>query len=248
MTSKATPTPRGAPVTTRWSVVVTARDGDGSRAATAMAALCEAYWYPIYAYIRRQGTTVDDAADLTQGFFASLLATDFLAGVDRSRGRFRAFLLASCRHYLSNQRDHDRALKRGGGVEPLSLEIDVQGAEDRYEREPADDAASPERLFERQYALTLLERTLTRLEEDVGEEGRGELGSLLPFLNGDDRTRSYRDVAERLGVTEGALRVRVHRLRRRYGELLRAEIAETVGSRYDVDDELGALFEALGSS
>lgn len=224
--------------------MLAARDGSAEVAHAALDVLCSAYWYPIYAFVRRHGDAPQEAHDLTQEFFTRLLARDFLVDVDPSRGRFRSFLLAACRHFLANERDHRLAQKRGGGRVPLAL--DAITAEERYRREPAD-LATPEHLYARRFALTLLERTLTNLEAELRQRDDGIAHLLLPFLNGDERAESYQSVAAAAGCTEGALRVRVHRLRRRYGELLRAELAEIVDRPEEIDDELAALFDAVAA-
>jgi RNA polymerase sigma-70 factor (ECF subfamily) len=229
--------------TTRWSLVRAARDPLAPESRTALAALCDVYWYPLYAYIRRRGHDADRAQDLTQELFARLLEKDGLASVDEGRGRFRSFLLAACRHFLSNQRDHDRAGKRGGGRPPLSL--DGLDAEGRYRREPAHQE-TPERLFERRWALSLLDRVLSRLREEHVASGKERLFEHLKGqLTGDGVPHAQ--TAAELGMTEGAVKVAVHRLRGRYREILRDEIAQTLDDPADVEDEVRALFAALGS-
>jgi RNA polymerase sigma-70 factor (ECF subfamily) len=229
--------------TTRWSVVNAARDPAEPLAREALAALCAAYWYPLYAFIRREGHSAHEAADLAQGFFARLLENDGLVGVDRRKGRFRSFLIASCKHFLSNERDRARTLKRGGGRQLLT--IDARDAEGRYVREPAH-ALTPERLFDRRWALTLLDHVLDRLGEELASEGKGPLfEALKPALMGE-RSMPHAQLAEELGMTEGAVRVAAHRLRTRYRELLRDEIAQTLDDPDDVDDEIRDLFASLG--
>ena len=229
--------------TTRWSLVRAARDPAAPEARTALAALCEAYWYPLYAYIRRRGHDDAAAQDLTQELFARLLDKDGLASVDEGRGRFRSFLLAACRHFLSNQRDHERALKRGGGRPALSL--DGRDAEGRYRREPAHEE-TPERLFERRWALALLDRTLARLRGEYAASGKERLfDHLKGCLTGDGAPHAL--AAAEFGMTEGAVKVAAHRLRGRYREVLHDEIAQTLDSPADVADEVRALFAALGA-
>lgn len=231
--------------TTHWSVVFAARDGDVLQAQAALTALCQAYWYPLYAYIRRQGWQADQAQDLTQEFFVRLLERDFLASVDRDRGRFRSFLLAACRHFLANEHDRARALKRGGGRRILSMHADE--AETRYAREPAHDL-TPDRLFERGWALTLLDRVLGHLREEFRARGKaGLFDRLRLYLVGERSTPSHAELATELGTTPGAVKVQVHRLRQRYRELLRDEIAATVETPEQVDEEIRQLFAALGT-
>jgi RNA polymerase sigma-70 factor (ECF subfamily) len=227
--------------TTRWSLVVAAR-GNSPAARDALAELCRLSWYPLYAYIRRKGHTHVEAEDLTQEFFTRLLERDDLATVDPSRGRFRSFLLASCNHFLSNQRDRDQALKRGGGRQPLPL--DFHDAERRYVAEPGHDQ-TPERLFERRWALTLLERVLQRLQQDYEDSGKGNLFERLKGQLAGETVGSYAEAAAELGLTEGAVKVAAHRLRQRYRDLLRDEIAQTLDDPAAVDDEIHALFTAL---
>jgi RNA polymerase sigma factor (sigma-70 family) len=244
--------PAGAFVTTHWSVVQAAgRGSDTGRARDALARLCQTYWHPLYAYARRLGHSPHDAQDLTQEFFARLLARNFLAGADESRGRFRSFLLASFKHFLANEWDKARAQKRGGGQIPIP--IDVASAETSYRPdgfqintvEPADPATA-DKAFERRWALTLLDQVLRRLRGEYEGSGRRELfEQLKPTLTEASRTVRYAEMASRLGTTEGAVKVAVHRLRQQYRDLLRAEIAETVSGPEEVDDELRNLFQAL---
>lgn len=224
--------------------MLAARDADEPAARDALSCLCKAYWYPLYAYIRRAGHSADAAQDLTQEFFTRLLERDFLAAVDRSRGRFRSFLLASCRHFLSNERDRERAQKRGGGRPVLSFQ--ATDAETRYSREPVDDM-TPDRLFERRWALTLLDRVLDRLCAEFHARGKtDQFEYLRRYLVGDSDAPAYAEVARHLDSTPGAVKVLVHRLRQRYRELLREEIAPTVDTPDQVDEELRQLFRALG--
>lgn len=226
--------------TTQWTLVLAARDGTEGEAAQALEALCDAYWYPLYAYVRRRGHDQDAARDLTQAFFAELLGRDFLGSVDRSKGRFRAFLLASLGNFLSHERDRERALKRGGGVRPLPLDADT--AETRYLREPAD-RLTPELVFERRWGLTVMERAMERLRADASDEPE-RFERLRPCLTGSEHA-SYREIAEALGLTESAVKAAVHRLRQRYGRLLRDEIAATVADPAEVDDELRHLLAVV---
>jgi RNA polymerase sigma factor (sigma-70 family) len=238
------PPPPGRFPTTRWSRVIAAGDPDAPRARESLADLCAAYWYPLYAYLRRRGQDPDRARDLTQDFFADALERGLLARADPARGRFRSFLRAACVNYLANSLDRDRALKRGGGRAALS--IDSVDAEGRYARELADEL-TPERIFDRSWALTLLERVLDRLGREYDEVGRSAtFEALRGGLVGGPEGVPYATIAARLGTTEGAARVAALRLRRRYGELLRREIASTLDDPADVEDEIRDLFAALG--
>jgi RNA polymerase sigma factor (sigma-70 family) len=230
-------------VTTHWSVVLAAGHGDTTRAHDALAYLCKAYWYPLYAYARRRGCTPHDAQDMTQDFFARLLEGNWVAQADRQRGRFRSFLLAAMKHFMANEWNKARTLKRGGG-QPL-LSLDEVSAEQRYKLEPVDPA-TPERLFERRWALTLLEGVLTRLEDEYRREGKEVWAEILrPALTTDRGALDYAEMARKLGVAETAARVAVHRLRQRYRQLIRAEVAGTVASPEEVDAEMRHLFEVL---
>lgn len=231
--------------TTHWSLVLAAGRRASPESADALVALCRAYWYPLYAFVRRQGYRPEDAQDLTQAFFARLLEKNYLADADRQRGKFRSFLLAALKHFLANERDRARARKRGGGQTVLSLDFAV--AETRYGHEPADPM-TPERLFERRWALTLLDRVLGRLQDEHVAAGKGPwFERLKEFLTREPGATSYRDVAQRAGTTEGAVKVAVHRLRKRYRQLLEEEIGHTVTRPEEVEDELRQLFTALSS-
>ena len=226
--------------TTQWNVVLTARDGNDAQARRALEALCESYWYPLYAYVRRRGHSADEAADLTQAFFADLLGRDFLGGIDRSKGRFRSFLLASLEHFLSRERDKATALKKGGGVRPVPL--DAREAEDRYKLEP-EDRRTPEMLFERRWGLTVLERAMERLRAEFADQPE-RFERLRPSLTGAEPDK-YSEVAGALGMSETAVKAAVHRLRQRYGRLLRDEIAETVADPAEVDAEVRHLLAVV---
>lgn len=209
----------------------------------ALASLCQAYWFPLYAYVRRCGHNSHDAHDLTQGFFARLLDKRDLQSVDPGKGKFRSFMLACVKHFLSNERDRNNAIKRGGGRTIVS--IDVDRAEQRYAVEPADHL-TPEKLFERQWALTLLEHTLATLHDEAVKAGRGEVfDRLQPHLVGEATNETYADHAEILSMTEDAIKATVYRLRKRFQKRLRERIAETVADDSEVEDELKALFAAL---
>ncbi|HEX9046664.1 MAG TPA: sigma-70 family RNA polymerase sigma factor [Verrucomicrobiae bacterium] len=240
-TDRLAPSP--AFVTTHWSVVVAAGQPDTDRARDALARLCQTYWHPLYAYIRRVGYSPHDAQDLTQEFFARLLEKNFLSGADESRGRFRSFLLASLKHFLANEWHRARAQKRGGGQIPIP--IDFHNAETSIGFEPADTTTA-EKIYERRWALTLLDQVLRQLREEFVRDGKEKLfDQLKPTLTEASRSVRYAEMAQRLGTTEGAVKVAVHRLRQRYRELLRAEIAQTVNGPAEVDDELRNLFAAL---
>jgi len=216
--------------------------GDSTGARAALAKLCKAYWYPLYAFVRRQGHGAHDAQDLTQEFFSRLLERGWLDDVAQEHGRFRSFLLASMKHFLANEWDRARALKRGGGV--ALLRLDDASAEERYSLEPADPAATAEQLFDRRWALTLLDSVLARLREEMARGGRLAVFEALKFsLSGDQQ--AYADAARELGLSEGAVKVAVHRLRKRYRALIREEIAQTVAGPEEVETELRELFAAL---
>ena len=229
--------------TTRWSQVLAAGQVQTRDSREALSRLCESYWYPLYAYVRRWGYDAEQAQDLTQEFFARLLEKHYLRAADPSRGRFRSFLLAALKHFLANERDRAGAVKRGGRAMVVSLEM--ENAEGRYSFEPPD-SETPETIYERRWALTLLERTLARLAGEFQATGRQALfGRLEGHLTGDQDALPYGDLAAELGMSEGAVKVTVHRLRRRFGTLLREEIGETVSTPAEVDDEIRELFRAI---
>jgi RNA polymerase sigma factor (sigma-70 family) len=203
--------------------------------------LCENYWYPLYAFVRRAGHSPHDAQDLTQEFFARLIAKSWLHDVHPERGRFRSFLLVAMKHFLANEWDRARRLKRGGGQAVISLDAGL--AEERYAREPTD-AMSAEQIFDRRWAFTLLERVLGRLRAEFAAIGKAVVfAELEPGLTG--AKLDYATIAARLSLSEGAVRIAVHRLRLRYRDLVRAEIAETVDTEADIEAELKHLFAAL---
>lgn len=229
--------------TTQWSVVLAVAGDDSAAARRALATLCETYWYPLYAYIRRRGYTPEDAQDLTQSFFALLLERHDFNAVDRERGRFRAFLLASLQHFLANDAARRRAQKRGGGQ--LALSLSLEDAEGRYQFEPAG-GLTPETIFDRRWALTVIERVLGELRADAREAGKAdEFERLKASLLGQAPAGGYAAIAKGLGTTEGAVKVAVHRLRRTFHETLRRHIAETVLSEQDVDEEIRYLIRAV---
>ena len=225
--------------TTSWTQVLAARDAPSTEARQALESLCRVYWYPLYALVRRQGHDAEESRDLTQAYFAALLEKGYLGDYDPERGRFRTFLMASVKHFLSKERDKALAWKRGGRADVVSL--DAQEVEGRYRIEPID-RLTPEQIFERRWALTVLERALARLRREQEDADRGkEFARLEGFLTGQQATASYRDVAAELGTSEGAVKTSIHRLRQRYGQLLRSEIAETVSNPAEVDDEVKHL-------
>jgi len=242
-TEAATPNRDEPFLTTRWSLVLAA-GGQRPGSRRALAELCESYWYPLYAYVRRRGYRAEDAQDLTQAFFARLLEKNVVAAADPRRGRFRAYLLGSLKHFLANEWNRARAQKRGGG-EPL-LSIDYRAADARFGRDPQDDL-TPERAFERSWALAVLEQALARLREEYRERGKERVFEQLEStLVAGETPPAYRDVAATLSMTEGAVKVAVHRLRRSFREALRREIAQTVGGTEELESELHALIAALG--
>jgi RNA polymerase sigma factor (sigma-70 family) len=229
--------------TTHWSVVLSARDQDSPQAAAALEKLCRTYWYPLYAYVRRQGQDEPSAKDLTQEFFACLLQKKRLNQVQREKGRFRSFLLASMKHFLADEWDKAQAQKRGGGQTLLSLDDDT--AEDRYRIEPADNMTA-DKLFEQRWALTLLDQAKARLKEEYAQAGKaGFYERLRVFESGDPGAPKYVAVAAELGLTESAVKSAAHRLRQRYGELVREEVAHTVDSPAEIDGELRHLIGVL---
>lgn len=222
--------------TTDWTVVFAAASAGSPGARGALASLCEAYWYPIYALIRRQGYSAADAEDLTQAYFVRFLEKDYLKGVHPEAGRFRSFVLASVKHFLANERDRARALKRGGGQRLISLDVD--DAEARYRREPAD-TVTPETVFERVWAEAVLEHAMERLRAEAeSREGRERFALLKGHLLDEGPGENHEAVGRELGISPGAVRVAVHRLRRRLGEVLKEEIARTVGDPRDTEDEV----------
>jgi len=230
--------------TTHWSVVLAAREEDSPLAAEALEKLCRTYWYPIYAHVRRRGYSVDDAQDLTQEFFARLLARHSISSADANRGRFRSFLLGACEHFLANEWDRVRCAKRGGGQ--VHLPFDTVAAERLYVMESGQGLNAGE-LYERNWALRLLEAVRDRLREEYARAGQVERFTLLErFLPGEESPLSYAVAAGQSGVAEGTLKSGVHRLKQRYGQLLREEIAQTVARPEEIDPELHHLVAVLG--
>jgi RNA polymerase sigma-70 factor (ECF subfamily) len=226
--------------TTRWTLVMAAA---GAEAAGALEELCTAYWFPVYAYVRRRGFTREDAEDLTQGFFASLLARGDIAGLRQENGKFRAFLLAAVKHFLSNERDKLGRLKRGGGAPHLSL--DWQEADARF-RLADESSLSPDAAYDREWAKALLERVLVALESEAVAAGEGgRFAHLRSYLSFDREQIPYAAAAASLGIDEGAVRVAVHRLRGRYRKRLRVEISRTLATPDQVEEELRVLMAAF---
>ena len=231
-------------VTTRWTMVLRAARADTTRARAALEDLCQAYWYPLYAYARRRGYSPHDAEDLTQGFFARILKLNSLAEVGRERGKFRAFMLAAMNHFISDEWDRASAQKRAA---QLTISLDAEMAENRYRSEPADKL-TPESLFERRWAVTLLENVVKHLRSEYEASGQGALFMELRFaITGDKNTIPYAELASRLGLKEEALRVTVHRLRQRYRRALREEIAQTVADESEVVEEMNCLCRILST-
>jgi RNA polymerase sigma-70 factor (ECF subfamily) len=236
--------PRDYFATTHWTMVLNAGRSDSTSARNALTQLCQTYWYPLYAYLRRRGVSPADAEDLTQGFFARLLELNSLADVRREKGKFRSFLLASLNHFLSDEWDRQRAQKRGQG---RVISLDACAAEARWSREPAD-TLTPESLFERKWAMTLLETVVQRLQRNYESAGKGPLFMALRFsIAGEKPDAPYAKLSADLGLSEPALRVAVHRLRQRYRQLLREEIAQTVATEAEVDAEIQHLYRALAA-
>jgi RNA polymerase sigma-70 factor (ECF subfamily) len=226
-------------------MVLEAGNEESAQRSTALAKLCQTYWHPLYAYVRRLGHSPADAEDLTQEFFARLIQKNYVESADAEKGRFRTFLLTALKRFLANEWDKQNRERRGGGREIISL--DACDAEDRFLRQPTD-AQTPVTVFERQWAVTLLDQVLTRLETEFSTDGkRGIFDALKIFLIGEKSDFTYTELGVQLNLTEGAVKVTVHRMRRRYHELLREELAHTVGSPQEIADELRHLFAALSA-
>lgn len=230
-------------LTTRWSVLAAAASPDPVLSRAALETLCASTWYPLYAFVRRRGHDAEDARDLVQGFFARFLEKADLGSLDPARGRFRSFLLASILNWLADEHERATARKRGGGAAPIS--IDFEAADERYRVDPGHDL-TPERLFERQWAIALLDLALSRVEKEYAAGGKAELfEALKPALQGRSKDVPLAEIAARLGSTEGAVKVASHRLRQRFRDALRAEIAETVSTEEQIEEEIRDLFRAL---
>jgi RNA polymerase sigma factor (sigma-70 family) len=229
--------------TTHWSVVLAAGQYDSPQAAEALEKLCRTYWYPLYAYVRRRGYTPEDAEDLTQDFFAQLLRKNYPARANNLKGKFRAFLFHTLNQFLADQRERAGTLKRGGGR--IFISLDAPAPEDRYKLEVSDEL-TPEKLFERRWAQTILDRALERLRAEFMAEGKGQIYEVLQaFEPGEQNVLSYAEASTRLGVSESAVKSMIHRLRQRHRELVREEIAHTVPSLTEIDEELRHLVSTL---
>jgi RNA polymerase sigma-70 factor (ECF subfamily) len=229
--------------TTSWSLVVAAAVQPSVDSQEALATLCRQYWHPVYAFIRRNGSSHEEAQDLTQGFFAVLLEKNYLGDAKHERGKFRSFLLTAVKHFLANQWDRDQALKRGGGQ--VMLSIDAAEADTFFS--PAQvDRSTPEHIFETRWAWSLLEQVMVKLRAEFDGAHKGvKFDQVSGFLHGDANKVRYEVLAEELGTSPGALRTSVHRMRAKYRELLRAEIAETVCGPQEVDEEIRFLLKTL---
>jgi DNA-directed RNA polymerase specialized sigma24 family protein len=231
--------------TTSWSLVRAAAGNPTADSHEALAALCQKYWHPVYAFVCRHGYGREESKDLTQGFFALLIEKNYLLDTDRERGRFRSFLLTAVKHFLANEWDREHALKRGGGQVPVSIDLVVA---EKWHPISAVEEATPESLFERRWALSLLENVMAKLRAEFADAGKADEFELLSaFLIKDSESTRYQSLAQELKITEGALRMSVHRMRRRYRRLLRAEIAETVSEPGEIEDELRFLLSTLSA-
>jgi len=243
--SGSTPEARGWFTTTHWSVVLAAGLSASPQATDALEKLCRTYWLPLYSFVRRHGHSPHDAQDLTQAFFAKLLEKNFWSRADPHKGRFRSFLLTALRQFLADERDRAQTIKRGGGL--TFLPLDEQLAETRYLEAPGD-GVSPEKVFDRQWAAAVLEQARARLREECIVAGKGELYERLKFVeSGEASAFTYAELAAQLGMTESAIKSVVSRLRQRFGELLREEVAHTVAAPADLDEEIRYLLAVIGS-
>lgn len=230
--------------TTQWTVILAAAESQAPGAEEALSTLCQRYWAPLYYFVRRRGYSHEDAQDLTQEFFARLIENSDLKQVDRARGRFRSFLLASIRHFLSNEWHHAQTQKRGGGWAP----VPVTTSEEAERVLELCHQESPEKTYERKWAQALLERVLSQLRAECAEEGKAEDFEVFkPFLTGQNERGGYVGAAEQLGISEGAAKVAVHRLRKRYRRLLKEEVRLTVGNAEEVEEEIASLIAALSA-
>lgn len=234
---------------TRWTLVLRARGGT-PEARAALSELCEAYYQPVLAFLRREGRDEDAARELAQEFFARLLQRGEVGQADPARGRFRSYLLGALKHFLADQRDHDRRAKRGGGVAPESLDAPMPGQDTAPALQVAAPAAGcPEAQFDRQWALTVMARALERLAAEFQADGRAEqFATLKPWLAGDTASLDQARAAAQLGLGESAIKVAIHRLRKRFRDAIRAEVAQTVPADADIDEELRYLVEVLAGS
>ncbi len=229
---------------TRWSVVLNARSADAEVATVALGELCQIYWYPLYAYARRRGLAHHAAEDLTQGLFCQLLSRDGLRRVDRSKGKFRSFLLVAMKHFMSNEWERASAQKRGGAVRLISIEM-ADGAR-RYEAEPVEQL-TPEKLYERGWALAVLARAFASVAEIYQQRDRGAVfDALKGFITGEGEATTHAQLAAQLEMTEGSTRVLVHRFRRQFSQSLRAEVAQTVDSPEELTSEIQSLMACFG--
>ena len=244
-----TPKPISPPLTsqkfftTHWTVVLTAQESDSPAAAAALERLCQTYWPALYAYLRRGGRTPADASDLTQAFFARFLEKEFLKDVDRAKGKFRSFLLRTLNHFLADEWRHAHAQKRGGAQPALSINTDEWESQFGHE---LTNAQTPEKLFEKRWAMALFEQALTRLRDESVRAGKGhEFEQLKEFLSSPSNEGAYATAASTLGLSPRTIAVQVHRLRKRYGQLVREEVAQTVSNSAEVEEELRNLLDVL---
>ena len=241
--SSSSPAPGDVFATTHWTVVLAAGQRSTPQSDLALEQLCKTYWFPLYAYVRRRGHTKEDAEDLTQAFFARFLARNYLEGLRAERGRFRAFLLASLKHFLANEWDKSQRQKRGGNIPHLSL--DWQTADTKFQVAAVNEP-SPDRAFDREWAVTLLAKVIEQLQKECEAEDKAKLFEQLKiFLTTGKAGTAQAEVAKALDMEEGTVRVAIHRLRKRYRQLLRDEIAQTLADAADVDEEMRALFGAF---
>jgi RNA polymerase sigma factor (sigma-70 family) len=235
-------------MTTRWSAVLLSAQSQAPGSDKARDEFCQFYWYPLYAFIRRRGYNADDARDLTQGFFLFILGRKALQRATPEKGKFRSFLLGSLKNYLSNEYQRENAIKRGGKID--FVPVDFSDGEDRYSREPAD-SLTPEKIFDANWAMTLLARAIERLKEEYSAQGKGRIfETLRPFLDlsGIARAPTYEVAAEELKITGAGVKTLIHRLRKRYSDILREAVAQTVSDPNEIDDEIRSLCEALIAS
>lgn len=241
--SGPSPVPSARFCTTHWSLVAAAAHAHDPASAAALESLCLTYWYPLYAFVRRQGKSAHDAQDLTQEFFATVLEKNYLHAASAEKGRFRTFLLVALKRFLAKEWDRSQAQKRGGGR--IHVPLDAEWAESRYLTEPAD-TLDPERIFERRWAATLLEQALCRLREEYERGGRGtEFEQLKEFLAAERGSIPYDQIAGTLGVSPGAARVQLHRLRKRFRDQFRDQIAQTVSNTDELDEEVRYVLAVL---